>query len=203
MWIWGFFTEIVPLALLGLQCLFALTEPLHANNGNVTISGPAGLLGTHGRRSAVHGLVGKWVIQERHNMDEFLRALGFGSLQRALIAKAGQETEILESDSGEAVKIRTTDLRGSSELELPVGGPGVVSHDGDGGATVCRSATVERGGDLVVTETLDGERQPLSVCKRKVTADGRMIVDVTKRTPKGATVAMQVVAKRVGSKLGP
>lgn len=32
---------------------------------------------------------------------EFLRRLGFGSLQRALIAKAGQETEIVEMEGGE------------------------------------------------------------------------------------------------------
>jgi len=115
-------------------------------------------------------------------MDEFLRRLGFGSLQRALISKAGQETEILEVEGGEIVKIVTTDLRGSSQLELPIGRGGVVAHDGDGGATVCRAATMERG-DLVVTETLDGEILPLSVCKRKVTPDGRMIMEVTKRTP--------------------
>lgn len=43
------------------------------------------------------------------------------------------------------VKIVTTDLRGSSELELPIGRPGVLAHDGDGGAAVCRAATLERG----------------------------------------------------------
>lgn len=133
-------------------------------------------------------------------MDEFLQGLGFGSLQRALIAKAGQETEIVETAGGEGIKIVTTDLRGSTELELPVDGPGVVAHDGDGGATVCRSATLEKG-DLIVTETLNGERKPLSVCKRKLSSDGRMIVDVVKRTPQGSTVAMQVVAKRIGGKL--
>jgi len=205
MWIWGFFTEIVPLGLLGLQCIWAMTEPWlpQPNVGNATISGPGGLLGTHGRRSAINQLVGKWAIHERHNMDEFLRALGFGSLQRALITKAGQDTEIIESNGGEAIKIVTTDLRGSTEIELPLGGKGVVAHDGDGGATVCRSATVERGDALIVTETLDGERQPLSVCKRTLSADGqKMIVDVTKRTPKGSTVAMQVVAKRVGGASG-
>lgn len=76
----------------------------------------------------------------------------------------------------------TTDLRGSSSLELPVNGRCVVADDGDGGARVSRAATVDRGA-VIVTETLDGEREPLSVCKRKVGADGRMIIDVRKRTP--------------------
>jgi len=127
---------------------------------------------------------------------EFLRGLGFGSIQRSLIAKAGQETEILQSEAGDAVTIVTSDLRGSTSLELPVNGPSIAADDGDGGARVLRAAKVERGA-VVVTETLQGEREPLSVCKRKLGPDGRMVVDVRKRTPEGKSfVEMQVIAAR-------
>jgi len=199
MWIhglWSFFTEVVPLTLLALQSVWALTEPLVGSGENTSCS-RGGLLSTHGRRTAISDLVGRWVIQERHNMDEFLRGLGFGSIQRALIAKSGQETEIIEND--DAVTIVTKDLRGSSALELPLDGEGVVANDGDDGATVCRSATVRRGA-MVVTETLKGSRKLLSVCERKLSPDGRMVIDVRKRTPAGGTVAMKVIAAR---KMGP
>ena len=74
---------------------------------------------------------------------EFLSGLGFGKIQRALITKAGQETEIIEEDG--RVRIVTSDIRGATELALPLGGAGVKAKDGDGGAEVCRAATLERG----------------------------------------------------------
>ena len=37
---------------------------------------------------------------------------------------------------------------------------GLVADDGDGGARVSRAASVERGGAVVITETLQGEREP-------------------------------------------
>jgi len=192
-WIWGFIAEVVPLALLGLQCALAMADSWIHQHGNGTRV--AGVF-TGDARSPLHELVGRWYIQERHNMDEFLRGLGFGSIQRSLIAKAGQETEILQSETGDAVTIVTSDLRGSTSLELPVNGPSIAADDGDGGARVLRAAKVERGA-VVVTETLQGEREPLSVCKRKLGPDGRMVVDVRKRTPEGKSfVEMQVIAAR-------
>lgn len=95
MWVWSFLTEVVPLAMLGLQvscscarasgalcsvdcrenpraqCIWALAvvEPgLPDHGANVTMA-QGGLLGTHARRGAIQQLVGKWVIAERHNMD--------------------------------------------------------------------------------------------------------------------------------------
>jgi len=192
-WIWGFIAEVVPLALLGLQCALAMADSWIHQNGNGT---RVASVFTGDARSPLHELVGRWYIQERHNMDEFLRGLGFGSIQRSLIAKAGQETEILQSEAGDAVTIVTSDLRGSTSLELPVNGPSIAADDGDGGARVLRAAKVERGA-VVVTETLQGEREPLSVCKRKLGPDGRMVVDVRKRTPEGKSfVEMQVIAAR-------
>jgi len=192
-WLWGFMTQVVPLALLGLQCVMALTDSwIHSHGNGSRVAGA--FMGNE--RTPLAELVGRWYIQERHNMDEFLRGLGFGSIQRSLIAKAGQETEILQSETGDAVTIKTSDLRGSSSLELPVNGPSIAADDGDGGARVLRAAKVERGA-VVVTETLQGEREPLSVCKRRVGADGRMVVDVRKRTPQGKNwVEMQVIAAR-------
>lgn len=136
---------------------------------------------------------------------EFLAGLGFGSIQRALLAKAGQDTEIQASETGDAVKIVTTDLRGSSSLELPVNGRGVEADDGDGGARVTRSATYDRGA-VIVTERLQGEREPLSVCKRRIGSDGRMVVDVRKRTPEvrdGHTAARRSAARRLSRPLLP
>ena len=120
---------------------------------------------------AVQQLVGRWYIQERHNMDgaplrrpallcehasrhllalgparprcpvtrpdvvarsrvprraEFLQGLGFSSFQRSLLSKAGQETKISESSGGESIAIATSDLRGTSTLELPLSGDGDV-----------------------------------------------------------------------------
>jgi hypothetical protein len=51
-------------------------------------------------------------------------ALGFASWQRALISRAGQ-TYVLEQsrdEQGDTLKIVTQDLRGTSELELPLSG---------------------------------------------------------------------------------
>ena len=59
---------------------------------------------------AVGGLLGRWKIQERHNMDEFLEVLGFGGFTRALLTKAGQEQEILHGEQG-TLRIVTNDLR--------------------------------------------------------------------------------------------
>ena len=67
----------------------------------------------------------------------------------------------------------TKDLRGHSALKLPIGGRGVVAHDGDDGAAVRRAVSVLRDA-IVITETLVGESKPLSVCRRTLQRDGRM-----------------------------
>lgn len=60
----------------------------------------------------------------------------------------------------------------------------VTADDGDGGARVCRSACVENRSPpaVVVTERFPGEREPFSVCRRTLQPDGRMCIDVMKRT---------------------
>ena len=90
----------------------------------------------------------------------------------------------------------TSDLRGRSALKLPLSGRGVLAHDGDGGAAVRRHAYVDRAA-VVVTETLEGERQPVSTCRRTLQKDGRMRIDISKRTPQGTHVAMTAIAARL------
>ena len=128
-------------------------------------------------------------------------ALGFASWQRALISRAGQSYTLEHgvSEKGDTLKIVTQDLRGTSELELPLSGQGVVADDGDGGARVSRAAHLERHPPaVVVTEQFPGEREPFSICRRTLQPDGRMCIDVTKRTPSGSKVAMRAIANRQG-----
>ena len=129
-----------------------------------------------------------------------LAALGFSSWQRAIISHAGQ-SYTLESGSGndgDTLKIVTQDLRGTSELELPLSGKSVSANDGDNGARVLRSALI-RGSppSVVITEKYPGESEPYSVCKRTLQPDGRMCIDVTKRSPGGKIVAMRAIAQKV------
>ena len=143
--------------------------------------------------------LGRWSIQERYNIDEFMEALGFASWQHALISRAGQSYTLEHGvgEKGDTLKIVTQDLRGTSELELPLSGQGVVADDGDGGARVSRAARVERHPPaVVVTEQFPGDREPFSVCKRTLQPDGRMCIDVSKRTPSGKRVAMRAIANR-------
>ena len=107
-------------------------------------------------------------------------ALGFASWQRALISRAGQSYTLEHgvSEKGDTLKIVTQDLRGTSELELPLSGQGVVADDGDGGARVSRAAHLERHPPaVVVTEQFPGEREPFSICRRTLQPDGRMCID--------------------------
>ena len=91
----------------------------------------------------------------------------------------------------------TQDLRGTSLLELPLSGKSVAADDGDNGARVCRSAFVKGSPPaVVVTESFPGESEPFSVCRRTIQADGRMCIDVTKRTASGKSVAMRAIAAR-------
>lgn len=144
---------------------------------------------------AVGGLLGRWKIQERHNMDEFLEVLGFGGFTRALLTKAGQEQEILHGEQG-TLRIVTNDLRGSSTLELPLCGTPVQANDGDHGTKVCRHASIE-GRNVVITERVPAEKEPLSVCVRSLRADGRMCIDVRKRTADNQWASMSTIFTKV------
>lgn len=130
-----------------------------------------------------------------------LAALGFASWQRALIARAGQSTTLEHGvdEHGDTLRIVTQDLRGTSQLELPLSGGDVSANDGDGGARVCRSATIERGAkpSVVVTERFPHEREPYSICRRTLQADGRMCIDVTKRTGKSGSSCFPLAPLRL------
>ena len=142
---------------------------------------------------ALKHMVGTWKLQEKINVDQFMAGLGINRAKRAALRLAGQEYELLADAS--ALTIVTKDLRGHSALKLPLGGRGVVAHDGDNGAAVRRAVSVLRDA-VVVTETLVGESHPLSVCRRTLQRDGRMRIDISKRTPEGKTVAMAAIASR-------
>ena len=115
--------EFLPLCLLAFQSLAAMTS-----QGNVdgwsrnAVRG----VGDFGRAAGgqLANFLGRWSIQERTNMDEFLEALGFAAWQRALITRAGQETtlEARCSSNGDELRIVTSDLRGTTQLELPLNG---------------------------------------------------------------------------------
>jgi len=149
------------------------------------------------RSGRVEDLSGSWSLEERHNMDAFLRSMGFNAVQRAAVMTAGQ-VQVLTCD-GRKLRIVSRDVRGTSELVLPIGGPAVQSADGDGDQPIVRRAFAE-GDDLVITETAVGERQPLSECRRRLRDDGRMCVDVRKRTPNGDIASMRIVFSSVPPK---
>jgi len=126
-------------------------------------------------------------------MERFLERLGFNAIQRAAVLRAGQVQVIAKK--GDMLHIVTKDVRGSSELVLPLDG-GPVRGEGDNKLPVNYRAFRE-GGALVITETAaagpDAEREPLSICRRTLQADGRMCIDVCKKTPQGDMVSMRVV----------
>ena len=110
-------------------------------------------------------------------MDKFLRSMGFSSLQRLAVLKAGQVQVIRRQD--DHLHIITRDMRGTSELVLLLNGPS-VRGEGDGGKSVSRRAFAD-GNDLVITETVANEREPLSVCRRSLRDDGKLCVDIKKK----------------------
>jgi len=142
---------------------------------------------------ALKDMVGTWKLQEKINVDQFMAGLGINRAKRAALRLAGQEYELLADKS--ALTIVTKDLRGHSALKLPLDGRGVVANDGDDGAAVRRAVRVLTDA-LVMTETLVGESKPLSVCRRTLQRDGRMRMDISKRTPDGQTVSMTAIATR-------
>lgn len=260
--IWSWVFEVLPVFLLAMQSLAAVS-----NHGDVDgrssqpLFAPALRCGDVWMSSAnakIQSMLGRWSIQERHNIDEFMEgvdtcarvfvwrthahaigvryhtaclglpttmlcfiqcfrlipqrsshsdpspvvctcmhardlplcyggaALGFASWQRALIARAGQSTTLehgVDKD-GDTLRIVTQDLRGTSQLELPLSGSDVAADDGDNGARVHRAATIERGlkPSVVVTERYPHEREPYSICRRTLQPDGRMCIEVQKRT---------------------
>ena len=115
-------------------------------------------------------------------------------MQRAAVLKAGQVQVIQRR--GEYLHIVTRDIRGTSELVLPLDGR-LVTGEGDEEAAVGRRAYVERGSDIVITETAVGDGTPLSVCRRSLQDDGRMCVDVRKRTKTGETAHMRIIMSSV------
>lgn len=147
------------------------------------------------RHGKVEDLSGTWSLEERHDMDQFLRQLGFSSLQRIAVLKAGQVQVIRRHD--DHLHIVTRDMRGTSELVLPLNGP-AVPGEGDGGAPISRRAFAE-GNDLIITESVANEQEPLSVCRRSLREDGKMCVDVKKRTRDGHIASMRIVYTPVSS----
>lgn len=204
--IWSLVFEVLPVWLLTMQSVVALSNSgdVDGRSNQPLFAGPRSVARgirnkLTGQNSKVNEFLGRWSIQERHNIDEFLEALGFSSWQRAIISHAGQSytLEHGHGEHGDTLRIVTQDLRGTSELELPLSGKSVSANDGDDGARVCRAATV-KGNCVVVTESFPGEREPFSVCKRTIQQDGRMCIDVTKKTPGGKEVAMRCIAAKLG-----
>jgi hypothetical protein len=198
----GFFaTHVVPTVLYVLKkltfplSLFAMLAPAPQDVVDKNVDAMAAAANKSQARlpRALNQMVGTWKLQEKINVDQFMAGLGIKGPLRAALRLAGQQQELL-ADTG-ALTIVTSDLRGRSALKLPLNGRGVVAHDGDGGAAVRRSAYVQKDA-VVVTETLVGESQPLSTCRRTLQRDGRMRIDISKRTPDGKTVAMAAIASR-------
>lgn len=144
------------------------------------------------RSDDVADLSGTWRLEERIRMDDFLKDMGFSALQRAVVLKAGQVQVI--AMKGSELTVLTRDVRGTSELVLPLGDPnGVVDSDGDGDTPICRAAFIE-GGDLVITEREATSGETVSICRRSLQPDGRLRVDVRKRNRRGdGFVSMRVV----------
>ena len=102
----------------------------------------------------------------------FTAGLGFSSWQRAIISHAGQSytLEHGHGEQGDTLRIMTQDLRGTSELELPLSGRAVFANDGDNGARVCRSAVVKGSPPCMVVTESAPRTQKIPVCTRCYTA---------------------------------
>lgn len=195
--------EVLPVALLLLQSAVAVSH--HGDVDARFWRGPAGLgARTSGKLSS---LLGAWRVQEWQGMDKFLEELHFPRWQRVLAKRAGQSYELElrgGSDGGSlddaTLRIVTSDLRGKSELELPLSGRSVLARDGDGGAEVSRSARPLDDHTVEITERYPKESRPYSVCTRTLTDDGRMILEVRKRTPAGRMASMRAIASRIVDK---
>ena len=67
--------------------------------------------------------------------------------------------------------------------------------DGDGGRTVYRRAQVDRHA-VTVTERFPGDEEPVSICRRTLNPDGRMVIEIKKRTPTGRLASFRAIASR-------
>lgn len=198
----GYCESLTQLALVRSPFLLAVAV---YNRGDVDGSRTAGHgLGAHGS-GKLASLLGKWKVQEYIGMDKFLEELKFPRWQRALAARAGQQY-VLQLKGGSSdgssldnatLVISTSDVRGKSELELPLSGRGVRARDGDGGAAVVRSARTLDDRTVEITERFPHDRNPCSVCTRTLTKDGRMLLEVKKRTPRGTMASMRALATRM------
>jgi len=186
--------------VLGLTIAVAVW---HHGDIDARARGAGGLGDEH--RGKLASLLGAWKVQEWQGMDKFLEELAFPRWQRALAARAGQQYLLqlkggsVDGDSldNATLRIVTSDMRGKSELELPLSGRGVVSRDGDGGAAVERVVRPVDDRTVEITERFPHDRDPYSVCTRTLTSDGRMLLTVKKRTPRGTMASMRAFATRV------
>lgn len=114
--------EVLPLCLLAFQSIAAVTAQGNVDGWSRQAVGAARDLGRNMGKAGgqLANFIGRWNIQERHNMDEFLEQLGFTAWQRALITRAGQQTT-MEATGGN-LSIITSDLRGTTRLDLPLDG---------------------------------------------------------------------------------
>lgn len=196
--------EVLPVALLLVQSAVAVSH--HGDVDAKFWRGPAGLGVRAGGK--LSSLLGAWRVQEWQGMDKFLEDLHFPRWQRALAKRAGQSYELeLRGGSSDGaslddatLRIVTSDLRGKSELELPLSGRSVLARDGDGGAEVSRSARPLDDHTVEITERYPKEGRPFSVCTRTLTDDGRMLLEVRKRTPAGRMASMRAIASRIVDK---
>lgn len=192
--------ETVPLCMLFFQCLAALVVPDICWRSDATATMPAISTDPKAprcRHPTLQRLLGSWRLQDKDNMDAFLEGMGFPPIARAFLVKAGQQQVIRYIEEGDKVNIRSSDMRGTSALELPLSGKGVVANDGDNGSTVCRSAAIDKGaGAVVITERFSSEREPLSVCSRTLLPDGRMCIDIRKRNDDGRYFNMKAIYVR-------
>ena len=197
-----FFNHVLPALFYVLK---KLTYPLALGSSLLSLAfdrtpalgeGPEKASGANAVNKSLPGalkdMVGTWKLQEKINVDQFMAGLGINRAKRAALRLAGQEYELLADTS--ALTIVTKDLRGHSALKLPLNGRGVVAHDGDDGAAVRRAVSVLR--DAIVMTEQDLAGQVLSVCRRTLQRDGRMRMEISKRTPDGQTVSMAAIATR-------
>ena len=114
--------EVLPLCLLAFQSIAAVTAQGNVDGWSRQAVGAARDLGRNMGKAGeqLANFIGRWNIQERHNMHEFLEQLGFTAWQRALITRAGQQTT-MEATGGN-LSIITSDLRGTTRLDLPLDG---------------------------------------------------------------------------------
>ena len=72
--------ETIPLMLLIAQCVAGLLSPSLCWDSRPRYSG----LGFRSGHPGLQALLGRWRLEERHSMDEFLESLGCGDAPAAL-----------------------------------------------------------------------------------------------------------------------